>query len=69
MSKTPLRHKVCFLCEMPLERCRKGHCASLFDRGGCAWVPLLAAYQPTTALRVAAGETEDWLHVLERRPA
>lgn len=65
-DKAPLRYKVCGWCDQPLEQARKGPCAMLFRaHGKCAWVPLLSAYQPSTALRVVSGETEDWLGVLK----
>jgi hypothetical protein len=64
-EKAPLRYKICGLCEQPLEQARKGHCARIWRHlGGCVWVPLLAAYQPATALRIAGGETQDWLNAL-----
>jgi hypothetical protein len=51
--KSPLRHKACFLCEMPLDRCRKGECGSMYSRQECWWVPILRDYPPSVALRMS----------------
>jgi hypothetical protein len=61
-GNTPLRHRICALCDQPLENARKGHCAAIWlKHEDCFWVGALRLYQPTTALRVAAGTTDDWL--------
>ena len=60
--KAPLRHKVCGLCEQPLERARKGECAAIWlHHGDCFWVPMLRDYAPGTALKISAGKLEPWL--------
>lgn len=53
LIKRPLRGKVCFLCEQPLERAAKGHCGSMFGDVPCWWVPTIAEHGGMKALRMS----------------
>lgn len=58
-SKRPLRNKVCFLCEQPLEHAAKGHCGAIWKSLpdgtplDCFWVTAISEHGPHGALALS----------------
>lgn len=58
-SQRPLRNKVCFLCEIALERAAKGHCGRIWKdlpdgtALECFWVKAIAERGPHGALALS----------------